>query len=284
MTFRQTAALALACAAAAAPGGAQDEPVRAIAHIAGDVYRFQNDFHYSVFMTTPEGVVATDPINAGAAEWLEREIRDRFGLEVRYLVYSHDHADHIAGGEVFADTATVVAHERAKRHIVDEKRPTAVPDITFRDRMTLALGGKAVELIHLGRNHGDSLIVMRFPEERILFAVDLVAVNRLPFRDMRNNFIEDWIESLKAMERLDFDVLAPGHGEIGTRADIAPHRVYLERLSERVLAGMRAGKSADEISAETTMDEYAGWSGYDRWRALNVEGMRRWLSRARRGN
>ncbi len=284
MIGRSFAALALAALVLppALPVAAQDEPTRAITHVAGDVYRFQNNFHYSVFMVTPEGVVATDPINADAARWLEDEIAARFGAEVRYLIYSHDHADHIAGGEVFADTATVIAHERAKRHIIDENRPTAVPDITFSDSMTLSLGGKSVELIHLGRNHGDNLIVMRFPEERILFAVDIVARNRLPFRDLRNGYVDEWIESLAAMERLDFDILVPGHGEIGDRADIAPHREYLERLRARVLAGIRAGASLDELKTSVTMDEYRDWGGYDAWRALNVEGMYRWLGLARR--
>lgn len=283
MTRFPLAALAFA-ALCALPASAQDEPKRDIVRIAGDVYRFQNNFHYSVFMVTPEGVIATDPINADAARWLEREIADRFGAEIVYVVYSHDHADHIAGGEVFADTATVIAHERTKAHIVGENRPTAVPDIVFRDAMTLSLGGKSMELIHLGRNHGDSLIVMLFPEERILFAVDIVAVDRLPFRAMRNNFVEDWIESLATMERLDFDILVPGHGPVGTRADIAPHREYVERLSERVLAGIRAGESLEDLKANVTMEEYSGWAGYDRWRLLNVEGMYRWHALARRGN
>ena len=47
---------------------------------------------------------------AAAATWLENEIRTRFGQEIRYVVYSHDHADHISGGEVWDDTAVVVAY------------------------------------------------------------------------------------------------------------------------------------------------------------------------------
>ena len=49
------------------------------------------------------------------------------------------------------DGAIVVAHENAKRAIIGEGRPTAVPDLTFTDRMTLELGGKTVELIYLAR-------------------------------------------------------------------------------------------------------------------------------------
>ena len=111
---------------------AQDAPKREIVQISGDLYRFQNKFHYSVFLVTPEGVIVTDPINADAAKWLKAEIASRFGKPIRYVVYSHDHADHIAGGEVFAaDGAIVVAHEKAKRAILGEKRPTAVPQITL---------------------------------------------------------------------------------------------------------------------------------------------------------
>ncbi len=62
---------------------AQDAPKREIVQISGDLYRFQNKFHYSVFLVTPEGVIATDPINADAAKWLKAEIASRFGKKVR---------------------------------------------------------------------------------------------------------------------------------------------------------------------------------------------------------
>ena len=171
------AALCLA-AITLVPGTLHAQAKRVITHIAGDLYRFQNNFHFSVFLVTPECVIATDPINAQAATWLEAEIDKRFARPITYLVLSHDHADHSSGGEVFADTATVIAHDRAKATIIGERRPTAVPDITFSDRMTLELGGKQVELIHVGRNHSDNSIVTLFPEERTLFAVDFISTRR----------------------------------------------------------------------------------------------------------
>ncbi|HEU0258217.1 MAG TPA: hypothetical protein VFR57_02210, partial [Burkholderiales bacterium] len=97
--------LGIAALLAGAPWAqSQQAPVREITKIAGEVYRFRHANHYSVFAVTPAGVIATDPINADAARWLEAEITQRFNQPVRYVVYSHDHADHIAGGEVFADT------------------------------------------------------------------------------------------------------------------------------------------------------------------------------------
>ena len=72
--------------------------------------------------------------------------------------------------------ATVIAHENAKATIIGEGRPTALPDLTFSDTMTVTLGGKSVELTFIGASHSDNLIVMNFPAERTLFAVDIVSV------------------------------------------------------------------------------------------------------------
>ena len=249
---------------------------RSITKITGDLYRFQNRAHYSVFLVTPEGILVTDPINADAAKWLKAELANRFpGVPIRYLVYSHSHADHISGGEVFADTATVVSHERAKQRIVAEQVHTAIPQVTFSDRKTLELGGKQVELIYLGTSHSDNLIVMRFPAERTVFAVDIVAVKRLPYQDFPDADLNGLIAGLKTIEALEFDILSPGHGALGGKADVADHRRYLETLRDRVKAGMGAGKSVDELKQTVTMLEYASWGMYKEWREPNVAGMYR---------
>ncbi|MGQ0664537.1 MAG: MBL fold metallo-hydrolase [Pseudomonadota bacterium] len=195
-------------------------PVREITKIAGEVYRFRNNFHTSVFAVTPDGIMATDPINADATQWLKAELKARFDRPVRYLVYSHDHADHSAGRQVFADTAIVIAHDNAKSAIAGEKRPTAVPHLTFSDRMTIELGGTVVELIHIGRNHSANSIVMRFPRERIVFAVDFIPVESVAFRDFPDAYLHDWLESLKRVEAMDFDILAPGHGPLGRKEHV----------------------------------------------------------------
>ena len=241
---------------------AQTDPDRAITHIAGDLYRFQNQYHYSVFLVTSEGIIATDPINADSAMWLKSELGKRFaGKPVKYLVYSHSHADHISGGEVFADTATIVAHEKAKARIISQGVSTAVPEITFSERQTITLGGKSIELLHFGPSHSDNLIVMHFPQERALFVVDIVAPKRLPYRTLRDSDLDGWIDTLRLIETLDYDILAPGHGVMGTPIDIAEHRGYLEALRDGVQAGMDSGKSLEEIKGSVTLDASARGRG-----------------------
>ena len=277
-------ALLVAVLWAAGFAAVQAQPQRAITSIKGDLYRFRSAGHFSVFLVTPAGIIATDPIDADAARWLKAELAQRFAKPVKYLIYSHDHSDHISGGEVFADTAVVIAHENAKAVILGERRPTAVPDLTFSDRLTVELGGKKVELLYLGKNHSDNSIVMRFPDERALFAVDFIPVKGLPFRDFPDAYIDEWIESLKKAEILDFEILAPGHDELGRKEDVRALRAYLEELREQVLGYLRDGKSVDEIKLLVKMEKYSGWGNYKNYLPLNIEGMARHLQMHRLPN
>ena len=259
-------------------------PVREISKIAGEIYRFRNNFHYSVFAVTPAGVIVTDPIDAEAAKWLKAEIASRWNRPIKYVVYSHDHRDHIAGGEVFADTAIVVAHRRAKEVIIDEKRPTAVPNLTFDESLTIELGGTLLELTYVGKNHSDNSLVMRFPKEKVAFTVDWIPVKAMPFRDFPDGYLQEWLDSLKRVEAMEFDVMAPGHGPLGTKADVVAFRGYLEELRAEVTKLARDGKSLDDIKNTVTMEKYKDWSGYAQMRELNVEGMYRLVQATRRPN
>jgi glyoxylase-like metal-dependent hydrolase (beta-lactamase superfamily II) len=266
------------------PATAQQDAKRAITNIRGDLYRFQNNFHYSVFLVTPKGIIVTDPIDAAAAQWLKAELGKRFKQPIKYLIYSHDHRDHSAGGEVFADTAVVVAHDNAKATIIGEKRPTAVPDITFSDRMMIELGGKVVELIYVGKSHSDNLIAMHFPAERAVYTVDFISVKRLPYMNLSDSYFPDWIDAIKVIEAMDFDILVPGHGPLGTKADATDHRAYMEDLYAAVLTQARAGKTLDEMKQNIKLEKYNDWGHYDEWLALNIEGVYQRVSLQRRGN
>src|SRR5512134_3579073 len=85
-------------------------PQRGIVNVTGQLYRAQNNNHYTVFLVTREGVIMSDPINRDFARWLKAEIAARFKVPVRYVLYTHRDWDHASGGIVFADTAEFVGH------------------------------------------------------------------------------------------------------------------------------------------------------------------------------
>ena len=285
LAFALMAAEPMAVQAQAPITPSAQAPVREITKIAGEVYRFRNNNHFSVFAVTPAGIIATDPINAAAATWLKDELKKRWpDRAIKFLVLSHDHADHSSGGEVWADTATVVAHENAKAVIIGEKRPTAVPQVTFSDSATIELGGTVLELHYVGRNHSNNSLVMRFPKEKVAFAVDFIPVNAVSFRDFPDAYIDEWIDSLRRVEAMEFDILAPGHGPLGTKANVTAFRGYLEDLRTQVLVAARAGKSLEDTKKSVDLSKYKDWGGYEQMGQLNIEGMYRLVQANRRGN
>ena len=88
----------------------QQPPQRGIVNITGQLYRAQNDNHYTVFLVTPEGIIMSDPINRDFSRWLKAELATRFKVPVRYVLYTHKDWDHASGGVVWADTAQFVGH------------------------------------------------------------------------------------------------------------------------------------------------------------------------------
>ena len=92
----------------------QAQPTRGIANVTGNLYRAQNNTHFTVFLVTAEGIIVSDPISRDFATWLKAELAERFGLPVRYVLYSHSDADH--GGRSFRGHGGVRgAREHARR-------------------------------------------------------------------------------------------------------------------------------------------------------------------------
>ncbi len=262
-----------------------------VEQFAEDTYGFTNNGYISLFIITDEGVIATDPSSQEGperAEAFKAAIAALTEQPVRYLIYSHDHADHASGGAVFADSATFVSHRDAAPKIASLNDPnTPTPQLTFDSEMTIELGGKTIELYYTGRNHSDNSIVLLYPERRLLFAVDFIPVDRLPYQDLGDSYPDEWIESLRWIEEnLDFDTLVPGHPPLpGTKENVTTVRQYLEDLIASVRAAQEQGlddNSPEMVEAVRADLEptYGSWGMFAEWLPLNIEGLLRIWSTA----
>jgi glyoxylase-like metal-dependent hydrolase (beta-lactamase superfamily II) len=280
-----TAAWFILAGVASAQGQAGREPTRVITKIRGDLYRFQNDRHNTVFLVTSEGVIMGDPINADAATWLKSQIAERFKVPVRYVLYSHSDWDHASGARVFDDTAELWGHANMATAIKNAPEPARMKDVlpperTYTTRQTITLGGKRVELVHPGPNHSIDATVLFFPAERVVHVVDYITVRRVPPR-FGGAPIADWISAMKAVEALDFDVVSPGHGNVGTKADVAEQREYAEILVAGVSKGIAAGQTVAQLQATNMLEKFSWWEGYETVRNANIAEAYKELSAAR---
>jgi len=248
------------------------EVKREITRVTFDIYRFQNRFHNSMFVITGDGVVVTDPINAEAASWLRAEIAKLTDEPITHLIYSHSHGDHASGGTEYGDVPNVIMQQNAPEDI-DLVEATK----RFSDQLSFTVGSKTFELTYLGPGHGTDMIAMVVQPEAVAFVVDVVSAKRLFYRDFPGADVDQWIQQVKKVEALDFDILIGGHGPVGTKRDVSAGIAYLEELRAAVLEGLRAGQSVDELKQTVLMEKYKSWGSYDQWRALNVQGMARHL-------
>src|SRR3954452_10251196 len=160
------AALAFIIATLTTPAFAQRPQIQTTKVEGTDgVYIFRNGGHQSMFIVTKDGVIATDPIAYGrptGGQQYVNEIKKITDKPIKYLIYSHHHFDHIAGGKAFKDAgAKIIGHKNIKAHLAATEAPhTPMPDEFFDGTKTIKLGGTTLELTYLGLNHSDSNIVM----------------------------------------------------------------------------------------------------------------------------
>jgi glyoxylase-like metal-dependent hydrolase (beta-lactamase superfamily II) len=271
-SLAQTPAPAQAPAAAPAQPAA---PLFAATKVEGtdNVYVFRYQNHQALFVVTPAGVIVTDPISYGrpqAAKAYLDEIRKITQAPIKYLIYSHHHYDHIAGGKLFKEAgAKVVAHKRAKERLAILRNPDVVmPDETVDDKRTIKLGGTTLELVYTGRNHSDSSLVMFLPKEKIMFAVDFNALGAVPSRlAVNDSYPVEWEASLKKTLALQWDRQIPGHpgpgGRLGTRQDMEQQLAFMTELSAEVKKASDAGKCFDPATKEVRLPQYGSLLGYE---------------------
>jgi glyoxylase-like metal-dependent hydrolase (beta-lactamase superfamily II) len=295
MHIRTIAAAALSLALAGPALAQTGQPTFATRKVDGtdNVYIYRYMGHQSMFVVTPKGVIATDPIaryRPEAATTYLAEIKKVTDQPVKYVIYSHAHYDHIAGAKPFKDQgARIVAHKNAKTRFEALKKAGALldsvvmPDETVDTKKTITLGGTTLELHYVGRNHSDSSLVMRLPKEKLIFVVDFIPIEGVQFRNIPDNGSPlEYEESIKKVVAMDWERMIPGHpmagGRLGTKQDAQDHLAYMQDLSAAVKKAASEGKCIDNAMAEIKLPKYEKWSGYERFLPMNIERYCYWWS------
>jgi len=134
-----------------------------------------------------------------------------------------------------------------------------LPDLTFKERLALHGAKRSAELLCYGDGHTDSDAFLYLSGEGIAFTGDLVVVQTHPY--MLDSTPDRWRAVLIKMRELGIDVVAPGHGPVGTADDIGALLTYFDRLEGLVRQAVAAGGSADNAAQVAAPPEYAAWGG-----------------------
>jgi cyclase len=252
--------------------------------IADDVYAYigkRNDAN-ALVIVTKQGVVLVDTGNdQEESRAIKKRIAEVTDQPIRYVVISQNHGDHIGGVPYFAPPATVIVHDRVAQDLAKMKpyeirswrkrfpeRTEALKDVapidvvmSFKDRMTLHLGGREIQLLNVDDTYNMGDVAVWMPKEGVMHASFAGYKDRHP--DIRPDYSHGttWgmLKQLEALIALKPRVVVPAHGPLSNTGDLQRMVDYLIIARERVRGMMEQGLPVVTIEKQFKMDEFKGW-------------------------
>ena len=205
-----------------------------------------------------------------------RYVREDLEMATRMLLMGKDEHN-----RPLSEEATV----RLRRFVDDQSRtvnelesqPFILPDLTLKQGLTLHRGQRRIHLLFLGRGHTRGDVVVYLPQEKILIAGDLLTYPTLHVGGTSRPV--EWLESLRALADLEFDVVIPGHGEVFRNPEYLELVIaLLEEVVEHVRSGIDQGLKYAEIEPQVDLEDlYSQWVGDDGDRAAMFEEVREFV-------
>jgi glyoxylase-like metal-dependent hydrolase (beta-lactamase superfamily II) len=248
-------------------------------------YVFSSTSFNSGVIATTDGVVVLDALSSEAIARQEREtIANVIKQPVRFLVSSTFHNNYTWGNVAYRDVIKI-GHEDYRTDLLGqmqrdraspEDQKARLPQVTYRDRLTIHLGGKEIQILYLGRGHtrSDSLIFV--PQDRIAYVSELFFSDQ--FLYMNDGYGVSWLKTLDAVEALPADIFVPGHGSIPenpreTRQGLHRFRQMLVDLRDAVQKEIARGATEDQAAAAIQLPQYEKMQGYKSQREVAVRRM-----------
>ncbi len=245
-------------------------------HVAGSVYMLAGAGGNIGVSAGDDGVFLIDDQFAPLSDKVKAAVAAISAKPIRFLINTHWHGDHTGGNESFGKAGVViVAQDNVRTRMAVEqvnelwKRVTppapaaALPILTFSDSVTLHFNGDTAHVIHVPPAHTDGDSYVAFEAANVVHTGDLFFNGGYPVIDVSSGGSVGGM--IAAADRLLQAVspdakLIPGHGPLGSPAELRAARDMLASVRERVATLLKAGKTADEaVAAKPTADLDERW-------------------------
>jgi cyclase len=262
------ALIALASAAAVGQQPEQFEPIGPVQKVRNNLFVIPGQGGNTAVFVTRRGVVLVDTKLAGNGQAIPDRVASVTDLPVITVINTHSHFDHVGSNEAFPATVDVVTQENARAAMAKDPAvkdtPAAMPDRTFKDRLTIGEGPDRVELYYFGAAHtnGDAFVV--FPSVRAMHAGDVYPWKAAPFIDEGGGgspvALPDTLETLVRTVR-DIDSVIPGHMPVTTWAALVEFTQFNRQLLNTARSAQAAGRSVDQAVDELRKTRFAEYVG-----------------------
>src|SRR5229473_1098122 len=267
---------------AAGQATAERNPSGTLRQIIPGHYVYSFTTYNSGIIATSEGVVVLDALNSEAVARAQRDaMANTIRQPVRFLVSSTFHNNYSKGNVAYADVLKI-GHENYRTDLLEqmqrqkvsaEEQKARLPNQSYRDRVTLYLGGKEIQILYVGRAHtrGDSIIYV--PQDRIVYLSELFFADQFLYID--DGYGLDWLKALDAVEGLGAEIFVPAHGPIPaepreTRQGLVRFRQMLVDIRDAVQKEIARGATEDQAVATVRWPQYEKMQAYNAQREVAV--------------
>ena len=245
-------------------------------------YVFSSTSFNSGVIATGDGVIILDALTSEAIARKEREaIASQINQPVRFLVSSTFHNNYTWGNIAYPDVVKI-GHEdyrtdllaqMQRDHASSAEQKARLPQITYRDRLTIHLGGKEIQVLYLGKGHTRSDSIIFVPQDRIAYVSELYFSDQ--FLYINDGYGVSWLKTLDAIEALPADIFVPGHGPIPedpkeTRQGLHRFLQMLVDLRDAVQKEIDRGATEDQAADAIKFPQYEQMQGYKSQREVAV--------------
>jgi glyoxylase-like metal-dependent hydrolase (beta-lactamase superfamily II) len=239
-------------------------------------------------------------IDARATPVLARELMDRIAKvtdkPVKYVMLTHYHAVRVLGASAYnadliiasKDTLGLI-EERGEQDMHSEidrfprlfQAVESVPGLTWPNLvvdgvLSMRFGGRTLEIMQVGRGHTKGDTIVWLPEDRILFAGDLVEEGATPY--CGDAYLNDWPQTLNNLLSLNPAMMLPGRGEaMKTELEciraIEGTRNFVTDMMSSVRMGVAQGKSLNDVYIDThrvLAPKYGDWVIFEHCLPFNI--------------
>ncbi|MGI9259805.1 MAG: MBL fold metallo-hydrolase, partial [Gammaproteobacteria bacterium] len=217
-----------------------------------------------------DGVIMIDDQFAPLSARIAETIRGVTDEEIRFLINTHVHGDHVGGNENFANMGVLIfANDKVRMRMVGNVAHAALPVVTFSDTTTLYLNDEEVHAFHVPPAHTDGDSFIHFRGSDVLHLGDVFRTNNFPYIDISSGgTLQGTLDALAMAIGMagPGTAVIPGHGDVSKREDIVEFRDMILVVVDLVAELVDDGASfADVLAAGTTAEYEAKWGDPERF-------------------
>lgn len=245
------------------------------------------------FVIGERGVLVIESmLNGDLASQLIGLVRKETSKPIRFLVNTSYHGDHAYGNFVFPESTTIIQHPATKQYMDEhfeedrtfmlglmgkgkgiERVQSRSADVVVPEMITVDLGGRRVEVRHLGFAQTPGDLVIWVPDAKVLWVGNMIQAPSPALPWLLEGRHHDTIETLSRVKAFlpEDAIIIPGHGKPMSPADIDFPLNYLRELDSSVRKAINEGRSAEEAQKAVAMAHYGDYSLFE-WahRTINI--------------